>query len=32
MTHVALQQVDDEGNVATWGEHDTDKEYGQQPA
>ena len=32
MTHVALQQADDEGNVATWGEHVTDEEYGAAPA
>ncbi len=28
MTHLALVQVDDEGNSATWGEHVTDEEYG----
>ncbi len=27
MTHLALQQVDDEGNAVTWGEHVTDDEY-----
>jgi quercetin dioxygenase-like cupin family protein len=27
MTHLAMQQVDDEGNAATWGEHVTDEEY-----
>src|SRR5437764_13730686 len=32
MTHVALPQADDEGNVATWGEHVTDEEYGAAPA
>jgi quercetin dioxygenase-like cupin family protein len=31
MSHLALIQVDDEGNSATWGEHVTDEEYGQQP-
>jgi quercetin dioxygenase-like cupin family protein len=31
MTHVAIQQADDEGNVASWGEHVTDEEYGQAP-
>lgn len=31
MTHLALQQVDDEGNTATWGEHVTDEEYGAAP-
>ena len=28
MTHVAMVEVDDEGNVAAWGEHVTDEEYG----
>jgi quercetin dioxygenase-like cupin family protein len=32
MTHLAMQQVDAEGNAATWGEHVTDEEYGRQPA
>jgi quercetin dioxygenase-like cupin family protein len=32
MTHLALLEVDDEGNSATWGEHVTDEEYGQPPA
>ena len=27
MTHLAMQQVDDERNVATWGAHVTDEEY-----
>jgi quercetin dioxygenase-like cupin family protein len=27
MTHLAMQQVDDEGNPATWGDHVTDEEY-----
>jgi quercetin dioxygenase-like cupin family protein len=27
MTHVAVHQADDEGNVATWGEQVTDEEY-----
>lgn len=27
MTHVAMLQVDDEGNNATWGDHVTDEEY-----
>lgn len=27
MTHLALLEVDDEGNNATWGEHVTDEEY-----
>jgi quercetin dioxygenase-like cupin family protein len=28
MAHLALVQVDEEGNSATWGEHVTDEEYG----
>jgi quercetin dioxygenase-like cupin family protein len=31
MTHLALVEVDDAGNVATWGEHVTDEEYGGAP-
>ena len=31
MTHIAMLQVDDEGNSATWGEHVTDEEYAQAP-
>jgi hypothetical protein len=31
MTHVAMLEVDDEGNLATCGEHDTDEEYGAAP-
>ena len=31
MTHLALQQADDEGNVVTWGDHVTDEEYGAAP-
>src|SRR3954467_14583593 len=27
MAHVAMQQIDDEGSAATWGEHVTDEEY-----
>jgi quercetin dioxygenase-like cupin family protein len=27
LTHIAMLQVDDEGNNATWGEHVTDEEY-----
>lgn len=30
MTHLAMLEVDDEGNAATWGEHVTDEEYGRQ--
>ena len=28
MTHVAMLEVDEQGNAATWGEHVTDAEYG----
>jgi len=28
MTHLAMLEVDDEGNNATWGDHVTDEEYG----
>ncbi len=31
MTHVAILEVDDEGNPATWGEHVTDEEYSNAP-
>ena len=31
MTHVAMQQADDAGSVATWGDHVTDEEYAQAP-
>jgi quercetin dioxygenase-like cupin family protein len=31
MTHLAMLQVGDDGNSASWGEHVTDDEYGQQP-
>ena len=27
MTHVAMQQADNGGNVVTWGAHVTDEEY-----
>ena len=29
VAHVAIQEADDHGQVATWGEHVTDQEYGQ---
>jgi len=32
MTHLALLEVDAQGNSATWGAHVTDEEYGQQPS
>ena len=31
MTHLAMLEVDEQGNSATWGQHVTDEEYGQQP-
>jgi len=31
MTHLALAQVDDDGNVATWGDHVTAEEYAAVP-
>jgi quercetin dioxygenase-like cupin family protein len=31
MTHLALLQVDDEGNAASWGEHVSDEEYAAAP-
>jgi quercetin dioxygenase-like cupin family protein len=31
MTHLAMLEVDDEGNSATWGDHVTDEEYGAAP-
>ncbi len=27
MTHLAMQEVDDQGSPVTWGEHVTDEEY-----
>jgi quercetin dioxygenase-like cupin family protein len=32
MTHIAMLDVDDEGNSATWGDHVTDDEYHAAPA
>jgi len=32
MAHLAMVQVDDEGNAATWGDHVSDDEYGAAPA
>jgi quercetin dioxygenase-like cupin family protein len=32
MAHIAMLDVDDEGNNATWGEHVGDDEYGAAPA
>jgi quercetin dioxygenase-like cupin family protein len=31
MTHLAMLEVDDQGNSATWGEHVSDDAYGQHP-
>jgi quercetin dioxygenase-like cupin family protein len=31
MTHVAMLDVDDQGNAASWGDHVTDDEYGVAP-
>jgi quercetin dioxygenase-like cupin family protein len=31
MTHLAMLEVDEEGNPAIWGDHVTDKEYGAVP-
>jgi quercetin dioxygenase-like cupin family protein len=31
LTHLAMLQVDDEGNAATWGDHVTDEEYAAAP-
>jgi quercetin dioxygenase-like cupin family protein len=32
MTHLAMLEVDDQGNPATWGEQVTDEEYNAAPA
>jgi quercetin dioxygenase-like cupin family protein len=32
MTHIAMLDVDDAGNPATWGDHVTDEEYAAAPA
>jgi hypothetical protein len=32
MTHMAMVEVDDEGNAATWGEHVSDDAYNAAPA
>lgn len=32
MTHLAMVEVDDQGNNASWGEHVTDDEYSATPA
>jgi hypothetical protein len=28
MPHLAIPEVDDQGNSGTWGDHVTDEEYG----
>jgi len=32
MTHLAIHEVDDEGNAAAWGDHVTEEEYAAAPA
>lgn len=32
MAHVAIQQADDDGNVASWGDHVSEAEYAQAPS
>ena len=32
MTHLAMLDVDEEGNSATWGEHVSDEEYAAAPS
>jgi quercetin dioxygenase-like cupin family protein len=32
MTHLAMLEVDDDGNAADWGEHVSDEEYAAAPA
>jgi quercetin dioxygenase-like cupin family protein len=32
MTHIAIQQVDENGSPVTWGEHVSDEEYAASPA
>ena len=32
MTHLAMQEVDDQGSPVAWGEHVTDEEYSAAPA
>ena len=31
MTHLAMQEVDEQGSPVTWGEHVTHEEYGGAP-
>jgi hypothetical protein len=32
MTHIAMQQANDVGEVVSWGEHLSDEQYGQAPS
>jgi quercetin dioxygenase-like cupin family protein len=32
VTHLAMQEADDDGNFVTWGDHVTDEEYNAAPA
>lgn len=32
MTHIAMQQADEHGNVVSWGDHVSDDEYAEAPA
>ena len=32
MTHIAMLEVDQEGNPATWGDHVSDEEYAAAPS
>jgi quercetin dioxygenase-like cupin family protein len=32
MIHIAMHQVDEQGNAVTWGEHVTEEQYGAAPA
>jgi quercetin dioxygenase-like cupin family protein len=32
MTHIAMQQVDEQGSPVTWGEHVSDEEYSAEPS
>lgn len=32
MTHIAMQQADEQGNVVVWGRHVSDDEYAQAPS
>jgi len=32
MTHIAMQQADEQGNVVTWGDHVSDADYAAAPA